>query len=60
MQKMIMTTHVLMPLHVVGKSHTYYLYHMHCNTVNSDQDGHCWKWLQLSILMKGLSYGEVS
>ena len=55
-----MTTHVLMLLHVVGKSHTYYLYHIRCNTVNSDQDGHCWKWLQLSILMKGLSYGDVS
>ena len=34
MQKMIMTTHVLMLLHVVGKSHTYYLYHIIPSTLS--------------------------
>jgi len=51
MQKMIMTTHVLMQLHVVGESHTLFVSY---NTVNSLKDG------QLSILMRGLCYGEVS
>ena len=58
MQKMIMTTHVLMLLHVVGKSHT--LLFVSYKTVNSLKGGYFWKWLQMSILMKGLSYGEFS
>ena len=53
-----MTTHVLMLLHVVGKSHT--LLFVSYKTVNSLKGGYCWKWLQMSILMKGLSYGEFS
>ena len=50
-----MTTHVLMLLHVVGKSHILFVSY---NTVNSLKGGHCWEWLQMSILMKSLFYGE--